>query len=52
MHPSQISAVKQRVLRADTQRLARASVAALSSDDPAKHWASMRDKPGQQALDA
>ena len=52
MHPSQISAVKQRVLRADTQRLAKASVAALASDDPAAHWASLRDRPGQPSIDA
>ena len=34
MHPSQIPAVKQRVLRADAQRLAAALPAILSSDDP------------------
>jgi phosphotransferase system enzyme I (PtsI) len=44
MHPSQISAVKQRILRADTGRLARASLAAFASDDPAAAWASMREK--------
>ena len=38
MHPSQISAVKQRVLRADTQRLAKAAQAALASEDPATDW--------------
>ena len=44
MHPSQISAVKQRILRADTGRLARASLAALASDDPAAIWASVPEK--------
>ena len=38
MHPSQISAVKQRVLRADTQRLAKAALALLESEDPAADW--------------
>ena len=35
MHPSQIAAVKQRVLRADTRRLAQALPAVLASDEPA-----------------
>ncbi|MFG6467777.1 phosphoenolpyruvate--protein phosphotransferase [Roseateles sp. BYS87W] len=34
MHPSQIPAVKQRILRADAQRLAQALPAILASDDP------------------
>lgn len=34
MHPSQIPAVKQRVLRADAQRLAAALPSILQSDDP------------------
>jgi phosphotransferase system enzyme I (PtsI) len=34
MHPSQIAAVKQRVLRADTRRIAPHMPAILSSDDP------------------
>ncbi len=38
MHPSQISAVKLRVLRADTQRLSGCVAAALASDDPASTW--------------
>ena len=38
MHPSQISAVKQRVLRADTQRLVVNAAAVLASDDPAATW--------------
>jgi phosphotransferase system enzyme I (PtsI) len=35
MHPSQIAPVKQRVLRADTRRLAEGLAAVLASDDPA-----------------
>jgi phosphoenolpyruvate-protein phosphotransferase (PTS system enzyme I) len=35
MHPSQIASVKQRVLRADTRRLAGRLAAVLASDDPA-----------------
>jgi phosphotransferase system enzyme I (PtsI) len=34
MHPSQIPAVKQRVLRADAQRLAGALPLLLASEDP------------------
>jgi len=34
MHPSQIASVKQRVLRADTRRLASLLEPVLSSDDP------------------
>ncbi|MBL8352542.1 MAG: phosphoenolpyruvate--protein phosphotransferase [Burkholderiaceae bacterium] len=49
MHPSQISAVKQRVLRADTARLAKASAAALTGLDPAAVWTALIDKPGQRA---
>jgi phosphotransferase system enzyme I (PtsI) len=38
MHPSQISAVKQRVLRADANRLAARVESALSSEDPRREW--------------
>jgi len=38
MHPARIAAVKQRVLRADTRRLATQLAAALASDDPASTW--------------
>jgi len=38
MHPSQISSVKQRVLRADSARLAKAIPTALASLDPAGAW--------------
>lgn len=39
MHPAQISSVKQRLLRADSARLAAALPVALQSDDPASEWA-------------
>jgi phosphotransferase system enzyme I (PtsI) len=48
MHPSQISAVKQRVLRADTARLSRAAQLALAADDPAQAWAAAQEKPAQR----
>ncbi len=35
MHPSQIASVKQRILRADTRRLAQRLATVLASDDPA-----------------
>jgi phosphotransferase system enzyme I (PtsI) len=38
MQPSQISAVKQRVLRADVKRLAPRLAAALGSDEPLREW--------------
>ncbi len=38
MHPNQLSAVKQRVLRADTARLATLAQDAVASDDPASAW--------------
>jgi phosphotransferase system enzyme I (PtsI) len=49
MHPSQISAVKQRVLRCDTARLARTVQATLDSIDPASTWLSLQDRAGQRA---
>ena len=52
MHPSQISAIKQRVLRADTGRLARLSLVAVASDDPAVAWAAVRDKTGAASTDS
>ena len=39
MHPAQISSVKQRLLRADSARLAAALPVVLQSDDPASEWA-------------
>ena len=44
MHPSQIPAVKQRVLRADTSRLRTAWAKVWASDDPGSAW--------RQALEA
>ncbi len=44
MHPSQVSSVKQRVLRADTQRLAKAVGPALASADPAATWLAMNER--------
>ena len=44
MHPSQLSSVKQRVLRADTSRLAKAVAPALDSADPAATWLSMIER--------
>lgn len=41
MHPAQISSVKQRLLRADSARLAVALPAVLQSDDPAAEWAKL-----------
>ncbi len=38
MHPSQIAAVKQRVLRVDAQRLAGKVVSAITSEDPEREW--------------
>ncbi len=38
MHPTQVSAIKQRVLRADASRLARWVPAVLGSQDPAAAW--------------
>lgn len=38
MHPSQVAAVKQRVLRVDAHRLAARVEATLSSDDPRQEW--------------
>jgi phosphoenolpyruvate-protein phosphotransferase (PTS system enzyme I) len=42
MHPAQVAAVKQRVLRADTRTLQRQLQAVLDSDDPAQAWARRR----------
>jgi phosphoenolpyruvate-protein phosphotransferase (PTS system enzyme I) len=38
MHPSQIAAVKQRVLRADTARLSSKIQSAISGEDPEREW--------------
>ena len=39
MHPAQISSVKQRLLRADSARLAAALPVAMQGDEPASEWA-------------
>jgi phosphotransferase system enzyme I (PtsI) len=44
MHPSQVAAVKQRVLRADAQRLAKAIGPTLASNDPAATWAELNER--------
>lgn len=50
MHPSQIAAVKQRVLRADTRRLALHLPAILASENPEGTCASLFAKTMQQDL--
>ena len=49
MHPSQISAVKQRVLRADTMRLAKAVLPTLASADPAASWLALIERTAQRS---
>jgi phosphoenolpyruvate-protein phosphotransferase (PTS system enzyme I) len=48
MHPSQIASVKQRVLRADSQRLAKAISLTLASGDPASTWLSLNERLSQR----
>ena len=52
MHPSQVAAVKQRVLRADTQRLTKSIGPAIASDDPEAAWAALmgRTAPRTRAV--
>ena len=38
MHPAQIAAIKQKVLRADTRRLQAHMRDTLDSDDPQERW--------------
>ncbi len=45
MHPSQIPTVKQRVLRADTQRLAPLIPELLASPEPAQSWSALTVRP-------
>ena len=52
MHPSQISSVKQRVLRADAARLAKSAPALLSSADPAATWLAALDRSGPRTVAA
>ena len=49
MHPSQIASVKQRVLRADTARLARSAQATLESADPATTWLGLQERQTQRS---
>jgi phosphotransferase system enzyme I (PtsI) len=49
MHPSQISSVKQRVLRADTQRLTKAIGPTLASADPAATWLALNERWSQRS---
>ncbi len=48
MHPSQVSSIKQRVLRADTQRLAKSVGPALESADPAATWLALNERWSQR----
>ena len=52
MHPSQVSSVKQRVLRADTGRLSKMARDALATDDPASTWLAASQEPGRRPLAA
>ena len=45
MHPTQIAAVKQRILRADARRLAERLPAVLASDEPAVASAEILSAP-------
>jgi phosphotransferase system enzyme I (PtsI) len=49
MHPSQIASVKQRILRADTRRLAGQLDAVLGNDDPAAMCSAVFGAPASQA---
>jgi phosphotransferase system enzyme I (PtsI) len=44
MHPSQISSVKQRILRAEVKRLVPRLLPTLTSDEPLRVWAGMRER--------
>jgi phosphotransferase system enzyme I (PtsI) len=48
MHPSQVSSVKQRVLRADAARFAKAVEPTLASPDPAATWSAMIERWAQR----
>ncbi len=48
MHPSQVSSVKQRVLRADASRFAKAVEPTLASPDPAATWAATNERWAQR----
>ncbi len=50
MHPSQMAAVKQRVLRTDSQRLARLVPGVLEATDPAVTWQQMLGQTTRSSL--
>ncbi|MEK8049662.1 phosphoenolpyruvate--protein phosphotransferase [Ideonella sp. DXS22W] len=50
MHPSQMAAVKQRVLRIDSQRVGRLVPSVLQSPDPASAWQQAIAVPARSAL--
>jgi phosphotransferase system enzyme I (PtsI) len=52
MHPSQISSVKQRILRADTARLSSTAEKALASSEPAVSWQSTVGATSQRTRSA
>ena len=52
MQPSQISSVKQRVLRADAKRLAPRLAATLASDEPLSEWKQSYEASAQPARHA
>jgi len=52
MHPSQISSVKQRILRADTARLSSTAEKALASSEPAVAWQSTVGATNQRTRSA
>ena len=49
MHPSQISSVKQRILRADTHRLQQMAHQAIATEEPGTAWLASQAKPAQRA---
>jgi phosphotransferase system enzyme I (PtsI) len=49
MHPAQLSSVKQRLLRADSIRLAAALPETLASEDPAGEWSRLTGLSGRAA---
>jgi phosphotransferase system enzyme I (PtsI) len=52
MHPSQISSVKQRILRSEVKRLVPRLLPTLTSDEPLRVWAGLRERDHPQELTA
>ena len=50
MHPSQISSVKQRILRSEVKRLVPRLLPTLTSDEPLRVWAGLRERDQPQEL--